>query len=199
MAPRLILASQSAARQALLDHAGIVFEAVPARIDEDMITQSLIADGANPRDVADTLAELKAQKIANKSPDAWVLGSDQVLSLKGQMFSKPGTPEDAKDHLAQLQGQTHVLSSAGVIYEDGKPIWRHVSQARMTMRALSPEFISDYVDTYWDHIRHCVGCYRAESEGIRLFSQIFGDPPTIQGLPLLPLLAFLSVRGMVPS
>ena len=195
----IILASQSSGRQQLLRQAGIPFEAMPARIDEEMVKASLESEGASPRDVADTLAELKAQRIANRHPETMVLGSDQVLAFQGKCFSKADTPDALKAQLADFQGQTHSLLSAAVIYKDGEPSWRHISTARMTMRTLSPSFIDDYVDTFWPEIQYCVGGYRAEAEGIRLFSSIQGDMPTIMGLPLLPLLAFLNLHGIVPA
>ena len=196
---KIILASQSEARKRVLQDAGILFEAIPARVDEEMIKASLSAEGANPRDVADTLAELKAQKVANRHPDKIVLGSDQILSFQGECLSKANSPEELKAQLGRLQGQTHTLMSAAVIYRDGEPMWRHVGLARLSMRSLSSTFIDDYVDQYWEEIRFCVGGYRAEAEGVRLFSNIQGDMPTVMGLPLLPLLAFLSLHEIVPS
>ena len=196
---KIILASQSEARKRLLQDAGIPFEAIPARVDEEMVKASLASEGANPRDVADMLAELKAQKIANRYPDQMVLGSDQVLSFQGECLSKANSPDELATQIGRLQGQTHTLMSAAVIYKDGEPMWRHVGLARMSMRALTPTFIDDYVDQYWEEIRFCVGGYRAEAEGIRLFSSIQGDMPTVMGLPLLPLLAFLSLHEIVPS
>jgi len=195
----IILASQSAARKQLLDLAGIPYEAVPARVDEDMVKASLLAEGANPRDVADTLAELKAQRVANRYPDQMVLGSDQVLAFEGKCLSKADDQAGLRKQLSDLQGKTHTLLSAAVIYKDGEPMWRHVGTARMTMRSLSHAFIESYVDAHWPQIQHCVGGYRAEAEGVRLFASMQGDLPTIMGLPLLPLLAFLALHEIVPT
>ena len=181
----------------LLRSAGIPHEAMGARVDEDTVKAALISEGATPRDIADTLAELKAQKVANRHPEALVLGSDQVLALKSELFSKADSKGDLVAQLAQLQGQTHILYSAAVLYEGMEPVWRHVGAARMTMRALSHDYIADYVDTFWDEIQYCVGGYRAEAEGIRLFTQIVGDMPTIMGLPLLPLQSYLATRGVI--
>ncbi len=84
-----------------------------------------------------------------------------------------------------------------MLYEDGKPIWRHIGQARLTTRVYSDAFISDYVDRNWDEIRHCVGCYQLEAEGVRLFAQVEGNHFTILGLPLIELVNYLTLKGVL--
>lgn len=196
---RLILASASKTRLKLLQAAGVEAEALPARIDEEAIRLSLEAEAAKPRDIADTLAEMKARKLAEKHPDALVLGCDQVLSFDGKVWGKPETPDQARDHLRALRGQTHTLISAIVAYEKAEPVWRYVSEARLTMGRFSDEFLDDYIARNWDSIRHSVGGYKLEEEGVRLFIDIRGDHFTILGLPLLPLLAWMGNRGFIPA
>ena len=195
----ILLASASEIRLALLRAANVPATAQPARIDEEAIRAALEAEGASPRDLADTLAEMKARKIAEKQPAALVLGCDQVLEMKGKIFAKPETPEDACAQLRALRGQTHRLLSAAVLYENGQPVWRRVGQARLTMRDFSDGYLDDYLARNWDSIRHAVGCYKLEEEGIRLFSAVEGDHFTILGLPLLPLLSYLGARGLIPA
>lgn len=195
----LLLASQSQIRLTLLRNAGVEVEAHPARIDEEALRESLSAEDATPRDIADALAEAKALTLAMKHPQALVLGCDQVLALGPRIFAKPTTPEEARAQLADLAGKTHHLLSAAVLYHDTKPVWRHVGVARLTMATLTPAWLDGYVARNWPQISHSVGAYQLESEGIRLFSQIEGDYFTILGLPLLPLLSFLSLRGFIPS
>ncbi len=195
----ITLASASEIRLSLLRAANVPATARPARIDEEAIRHALEAEGASPRDLADTLAEMKARKIAEKEPTALVLGCDQVLEMKRRIFAKPESPEDARAQLCDLRGQTHRLLSAAVLYENGQPVWRHVSEARLTMRDLSDSYLDDYVTRNWDSIRHAVGCYKLEEEGVRLFSAIEGDHFTILGLPMLPLLGYLAIRGIIPS
>ncbi|MDZ4312268.1 MAG: Maf family nucleotide pyrophosphatase [Cypionkella sp.] len=195
----LLLASASPIRLQLLRNAGLEVTAQPARIDEDLIRQSLQADAATPRDIADALAEMKARKLAEKNPDALVLGCDQILAFRGQVFGKPETREEARAQLTGFRGQTHQLISALVLYDGGKPIWRHMSEAKLTMRDLSDSYLDDYITRNWHALRHAVGGYKLEEEGIRLFSAIEGDYFTILGLPLLPLIGYLGTRGFIST
>lgn len=195
----LLLASQSAIRLTLLRNAGLEVEAHPARIDEDALRMALQAEDATPRDIADALAEAKALKLAQRHPTALVLGCDQVLALGPRIFNKPESRDEARSQLADLCGHTHQLLSALVLYDKGEPIWRHVGVARLTMRQASPAYLDAYLGCAWPEVSHSVGAYQLESEGIRLFSAIEGDYFTILGLPLLPLLNYLSLRGLIPS
>jgi septum formation protein len=193
----VLLASTSAIRLQMLRAAGLTVEAMASRVDEAAIRDALVAEGAHPRDIADTLAEMKTRKVAERRPIDLVFGCDQILALDRQVFAKPETPEDARDHLRQLRGKTHRLYSAIVAYENAEPVWRHTAEAGLTMHQISDVYLDDYVARNWDSIRHSVGGYKIEEEGVRLFSAISGDHFTILGLPLLPLLAWMGTRGMI--
>lgn len=195
----LLLASASTIRLQLLRNAGLSVTAEPARIDEEAIRQSLDAEQAKPREVADTLAEMKAEKLAKRHLTSLVLGCDQVLAFQGRVFGKPDTPDAARAQLAALRGQSHHLISALVLYEDAKPIWRHISEAKLQMRDISDAYLDAYLSRNWDSARHSVGAYKLEEEGVRLFSSIQGDYFTILGLPLLPLLDYLGTRGFIQT
>ncbi len=195
----ILLASASPIRLTLLQNAGLTVTAQPARIDEEAVRASLEAEHATPRDVADTLAELKARKLADKNPDALVLGCDQVLAFKQQVWAKSESRDQARAQLQTLRGETHQLLSALVLYHRAEPIWRHVGQARLTMGQFSETYLDAYLDRNWPQVASSVGAYQLEGEGIRLFSSIEGDYFTILGLPLLPLLSYLSLRGFIAS
>ena len=198
MQPDLILASASAIRLQLLQSIGLSPRIIPARIDEEAILAALQAEGESPRDIADMLADMKARKIAEKNPDSLVLGCDQILALGQTLLMKPQSPDHAAHQLHQMQGRTHDLFSAIVLYDKAKPIWRHIGVAHMTMHPMTEAMISAYVTENWDNIRDCVGCYKIEDGGNALFSAVAGDVTTIQGLPLPPLMGYLGLRGFIP-
>ncbi|MDW3118121.1 MAG: Maf family nucleotide pyrophosphatase [Roseovarius pacificus] len=195
MMRQIILASGSDIRATLLRNAGVVFDVVPARVDEEALRDAMLAEDAGARDIADALAEMKAQKISAKHPEALVIGCDQVLNLQGQLLTKPDSPEMARTQLLAMRGKRHELLSAAVICENGKAIWRHVGVVRLLMRQFSDAYLDDYIARNWDSIRHSVGAYKLEEEGVRLFSQVQGDYFTVLGLPLLELLSYLTLKG----
>ncbi|MCX8953354.1 Maf family protein [Ruegeria sp. NA] len=197
MSVPILLASGSVIRAQLLRNAGVPFAVQTARVDEEAVKRALLAEDASPRDIADTLAEIKARKVSDKNPGAMVIGCDQVLDFEGLLLSKPETPEQALAQLKAMRGKRHMLLTAAVIYQDGEPIWRHVGQVRLRMRASSDAYLKDYVARNWDSIRHAVGAYKLEEEGVRLFATIDGDYFNVLGMPLLELLNFLAVKGMI--
>ena len=193
----LILASSSDVRGKLLSNAGVEFDVIRARVDESAIKEALLSEGASSRDIADTLAETKAKKVSQKNPSCLVLGCDQVLEHDGRILSKPETPNDAIEQISQLNGSTHQLLSAVVLYQNDQPIWRFIGKVRLTMRPLSPAFIAAYVERNWESIQHCVGCYQLEHEGVRLFSRVEGDFFHVLGLPLIEVLNHLTLIGAI--
>lgn len=196
----IVLASQSASRRAMLAAAGVPFEALSPGVDEDAAKEALRADGLDARALADALAELKALRVSRRMPGALVLGCDQTLSLDdGSMIDKAVDRADAERILTLLSGRVHHLHSAAVVALNGEAIWRHVERLRMTVRNLSSDFIRSYLDGDWDQCRWCVGCYRIEGPGAQLFAKVEGSQFGIQGLPLLPLLDFLRVRGVLAA
>jgi septum formation protein len=197
---QLVLASQSASRRAMLDAAGVPHDAVAAQVDEASAKESLIAGGISPRDLADALAELKALKVSRLAPTALVLGGDSLVALADcSLLDKPTSREEAAEHLRRMSGSTHDIFSAAVVAEGGRAVWRHVDRARLHVRSLSEAFIESYLDMEWPAIAGCVGCFRIEGPGVQLFSRTEGSHFTILCMPLLPILDYLRVRGVLAS
>lgn len=197
MTAHIVLASGSEIRAHLLRQAGIEFETDVPRLDELAIKTALLAEQAPPRDIADALAEAKARKISAKHPGRLVLGCDQVLDFEGQLLSKPASAEVALSQLKEMRSKRHMLLSAAVIYRDGEPIWRHVGQVRLVMRNCSDAYLENYVSRNWDSIRHAVGAYKLEEEGVRLFASIEGSYFNVLGLPLMELISYLGLQGVI--
>lgn len=191
----IVLASKSAARRAVLDGAGVAYEATVAGVDEDAVKASLLAEGHGPREVADALAELKAIRVSRGRPGL-VIGSDQTLDLDGQLYDKAPDLAAARERLQLLRGKTHRLHSAVVVAKDGAPIWREIVTASLTMRDFSDAFLDDYLETEGPHALGSVGCYRLEGPGAQLFSAIEGDYFAILGLPLMGLMDLLRRHGV---
>ena len=197
MSKELVLASGSLVRSNLLTQAGVPFRVQVAKVDEATVRDGLLSEQVAPCDIADALADLKAQRISDKEPGAFVLGCDQILEASGKVLAKPTSPDDLKSQLTGLRGQTHQLHSAAVIYQSGRSIWRFVGTVKLKMRLFSDSYLDEYIAANWLIVRHCVGGYALEAEGVRLFSKIEGDYFTVLGLPLLEVLAFLTERGVL--
>lgn len=199
MSQEIVLASGSSIRQEMLKNAAVPFRVQAARVDEEAVRDALLAEKAPARDIADALAELKARKISAKNPSALVIGCDQVLSFENQLLSKPATREAAYDQLTMLRGKRHQLLSAAVICENGEPIWRFVGVVRLQMREASDAYLNAYLDRNWPALSQTVGGYKLEEEGVRLFTRVDGDYFTVLGMPLLELLSYLTLRGVLPQ
>ncbi len=190
----LVLASGSKMRAQMLENAGLTFDVCAAAIDETAIKQSMRLEGASVEQVAESLSELKACRISMKYPDAYVIGSDQMLALGADWLDKPETISDVRHHLQKLSGTAHELISSVVVVKDGQRIWHHTDQARLKVRVLSSDFIEAYVSTVGQDVLSSVGAYQLEGKGAQLFSKIDGDYFTILGMPLLPLLDFMRIH-----
>lgn len=193
----VILASASPIRAELLTRAGVTIALGPARIDEDEVKRALRQDQASAEMAAETLAELKAQRVSRRYPGCLVIGCDQMLDCDGVWYDKPVDRAAASQQLETLSGRTHRLISAVVLLRDGARIWHHVETATLTMRSLSPAFMEAYLDAAGRDVLGSVGSYQLEGLGAQLFSRIDGDYFTILGLPLLPLLEMLRQQGVL--
>lgn len=191
MTSELILASASASRQMLMRNAGLKFSSVPANIDERALDTKLEKDGAGPEIIALELAKAKAIAVSILHPEAFVIGSDQTMSLGNRVYHKPKDVTQAHANILSLSGKTHRLNSGVALAKNGTVIWHTVSIANMTVRELSSDYVSRYLERSGLKVLSSVGAYQLEGEGIQLFSSIEGDYFTVLGLPLLPLLTQL--------
>ena len=191
----LILASQSSARKMLLANAGLEFKAVTADIDERGLQAA--SELSNPREIALLLAREKAKAVCASDPGSYVIGADQTLALGNRLFNKPAGRPQALAQMRDLAGNSHELNSAVAVAYGGKIVFEDVSIARMTMRGMTEDELSVYLDVAGDVVTTSVGAYQLEGLGIHLFERIEGDHFTILGLPLLPLLAFLRHERLV--
>ncbi|MGH6929370.1 MAG: Maf family protein [Dongiaceae bacterium] len=195
----VVLASASTARAALLRAAGVTAAVDAAAIDEAEVKASLRSAHASATNVAETLAELKAQRVSLRHPGALVVGADQILECDGHVFDKPVELSEARRQLLALRGRRHQLWSAVVLVRDGQRLWHHVGRADLLMREFSERFLDDYLRSAGDAALSSVGSYQIEGLGVQLFASVDGDYFTILGLPLLPLLDILREQGALPS
>ncbi len=194
----IVLASASPTRAFLLKAAGVPYTVKPSRVDEEEFKISMGTDGASPVEIAEVLAEAKAISVSQKIPDKLVLGADQVLAFRDTIFNKPVNRADALKQLQELRGHEHELISYAVIAEAGRRIWHASSNAKLTIRDdVTDEFLNEYLNTASADILNGPGAYKVESLGVQLFSDISGSHYTILGLPLLALLDFLRVKGIL--
>jgi septum formation protein len=196
MPPPLILASASPSRRQLLVNVGLSFEIEPSGVDEDEVTRSLLGERASPQDIATVLAEMKAVRVSQRHPAAFVIGADSTLACDGRLFDKPATLAAARRQLLALGGRMHELCSSVVVARAGARIWQAGERGHLTMRPLSERFVDAYLARAGEAVCASVGAYQLEGLGAHLFSKIDGDYFTILGLPLLPLLSFLAEHGI---
>jgi septum formation protein len=191
----LILASSSAIRRQMLDAAGAEHEAISPDVDEDAIKSGFAGDDAS---LAQSLAEAKATNVSARTvADAWVIGSDSVVSVEARRFSKPRSRDEAAEHLRTFSGKTMLLTSAVALARGRRCDWSIADEARLQVRKLSDAFIADYLDAEWPEVGYCVGVFRMEGRGVQLFDRVEGSHFTILGMPLLPLMGALRDRGVL--
>lgn len=193
----LILASKSQSRRAMLDAAGVQYEAIPAHIDERAVEEGL-AD-CTPGEVAEALSVAKAAAIGAEHPARLVLGSDSLVVCDGRRFDKPQSREQAAEHLRFFSGKVMELHSAAALVRGDTCEWSAPSLARLHVRELSEEFIEHYLEAEWPEVSYCVGVFRIEALGVQLFETIEGDQFTVLGMPLLDVLGALRELGELPS
>ncbi|QZD90818.1 Maf family protein [Qipengyuania aurantiaca] len=190
----IVLASNSASRKAMLEAAGVAFEARPADVDERALEAEM--EGAEPAEVAQALAGAKAAAVSDARI---VLGSDSLVEVDGRRFDKPASREQAAEHLRFFSGKVMTLHSAAALAKDGQIVWVGSDFARLRVRELSEDFIAAYLEAEWPEVSYCVGVFRIEGPGVQLFESIMGDQFTVLGMPLLQVIDALRKEGVLTS
>ena len=188
----LILASKSKVRKEILDNNNIRCIVEPSNIDEGMVKESLLNEGATPEIVSKNLAELKANKVSQKKSGEIVLGADSVIDLEGKIISKPIDRQEALNILKKLNGKKHYLISSVCISKNGTMIWNYTDRAELTMKKMSDEELKDYLEKISDKDLFAYNVYQIEGEGRTLFSSIKGDVDTIMGLPVKKIKEYIN-------
>ena len=188
---RIILASKSEVRKKILLENGISCSVEPSKVDEDVIKESLLEEGATPEIISKNLAELKANKISNKNPNELVLGADSVIDLDGEIVSKPKSREEALNILKKMSGKSHFLISSVCISKKGSMIWNYTDKAELIMKKFNDSELKNYLTKISDKNLYAYNVYQIEGEGKKLFSKINGDKNTIMGLPITKIKSYL--------
>ena len=192
MIKNIILASKSEVRKKILSDHGINCEVMPAKVDEEMVKESLLKAEATPELISKNLAELKANKVSEKKHEDLVLGADSVIDLNGKLISKPTNRDEAFNILQKLNGQKHQLISSVCISKNGSMIWNFTDASALTMKQLNLNEIKSYLKKIQDRELYAYGVYQIEADGRSLFSKIEGDEDTIMGLPVKQIKEYLS-------
>ena len=194
---RLILASKSAARRAMLEGAGVPFSVQVADVDEDAVKAT--HDPADAAGLAIELARVKALAVSRHDPEAWVLGGDQTLAFAGGVVSKAASMTAARAQLAAMRGRGHQLHSGAALARNGQVVWSGVDTVTLRVRDFSDAFLDAYLAAEGDGLLKSVGSYRLEGMGAQLFEAVEGDYFTVLGLPLWPVLAELRRAGVLAT
>ena len=187
---KIILASSSPYRKALLERLNVEFTCQSPDLDEDSYKQRI----SDPVKLAETLAFEKANAIFKPNPDSIVIGSDQLVDFEGEILGKAGDLDRAFNQLKRLSGKSHRLITSFCVLSNDNSYTKTV-KTTLTMRQLKDEQIKKYLR--FDNPIDCAGSYKLELKGISLFDKIETDDHTaIVGLPLLSLGTYLSSIGI---
>ena len=181
---KVILASKSKVRKSIMAQNNIDCAVIPSNVDEDLVKNSLIKEGATPEVISKNLAELKANKVSQKNIDTFVLGADSVIDLEGELISKPNSRKEAFEILKKLNGKSHFLISSVCISKNSSMIWNYTDKAKLTMKKFSEYELKQYLSKITDEALYAYNVYQIEGEGRMLFEKIEGDEDTIMGLPV---------------
>ncbi len=190
MSQKLVLASTSPYRRELLARLGLPFEVANPSTDETPLP------GEQPEALALRLSEAKAKAVADSFTDALIIGSDQVATVDGKIFGKPGTHENAVAQLQALSGKTVNFFTGLCVYNaKSKVTDTRGIPTLVTFRTLSDSEINNYLRR--EPAYNCAGSAKSEGLGIALLSRLHGDDPNaLVGLPLIALCDMLRDQGV---
>ena len=188
---KIILASKSEVRKKILLENGILCDVEPSKVDEDVIKESLLKEGATPEIISKNLAELKANKVSLSREDKLVLGADSVINLNKSIISKPKSRVEALNILERLNGKKHELISSVCISRNGSMIWNYSDKAILEMKNFDIEYLKDYLSRITDKALYSYNVYQIEGRGKELFKSINGDLTTVMGLPIIKIKDYL--------
>jgi septum formation protein len=191
---RVVLASKSAIRKKILEENGFSCTVEPSYVDENLVKESLLNEGATPETISKNLAELKANKVSLKRNGELVLGADSIINLNNKIISKPKNRDEALKILKELNGKTHYLISSVCISKNGSMLWNYSDKASLTMKKMTDEELKKYLSKIKDEILYAYNVYQIEGEGRNLFSRIDGEEETIMGLPINSIKEYLILQ-----
>jgi septum formation protein len=186
--PPLVLASRSPRRLQLLSQLGLIFEVIPAELDETL------RPGEEPGAHAERLAREKALSVAGRRPEAFVIGADTVVVIDDDVLGKPHDFDDAVRMLLRLQGREHTVASGIAVAYDGGRVISAVERVRVRFRAFDEAFARAYVGT--GEPLDKAGAYGIQGFGAALVEGIEGDYFAVMGLPVARLLSQLRSLGL---
>lgn len=186
----MLLASSSSYRRKLLARLEIPFTSVSPDVDESPL------DGETPQALAERLALVKANHVADLYNKGIIIGSDQVANLNGTALGKPGNFDRAFEQLKQMSGQTVVFHTAvAVVCKETGFCAQDIANIRVRFRQLDEKAIKRYLKK--DKPYDCAGSAKSEGLGIALLDEIDSDDPTaLVGLPLIRTARMLRAAGL---
>jgi septum formation protein len=189
-APQLILASRSPRRRYLLEQAGITFAVIPSSFDEDSVQLT------EPASYVKTLAEAKANQVAQQYPDSWTIGADTIVTIDDAILGKPADPREAQEMLEQLSGQSHaVFTGYAIVCPNTQTCISDAIRTEVAFKALTSDEIAWYIQTGEPFDK--AGAYAIQGMGTFLVRRINGSYTNVVGLPVCEVIETLLKLGVV--
>jgi septum formation protein len=187
---RFILASASPRRSELLNQLGLEFDVVPSGIDE------VAQEGETPAEHVRRLAAAKAGELADRYPEAWVIGADTIVVINGDLLGKPAAESEARAMLAKLSGRKHeVFTGIAVMCKSAEVNLSEVVISEVIFKDISAEEMDWYVKT--DEPYDKAGGYAVQGGGAFFIKEIHGSYTNVIGLPLCEAINLLKLAGAI--